>query len=257
MKSIVIKCGGSVMNELSPSFFESMKNLEEAGYRLIFVHGGGPDINKMLEIHQVKSEFVNGLRKTTAEVMEIVEMVLSGQANRKLTTMLHLNGFKAVGINGSDYGFLQADYMNEQELGFVGEINQVKTEFLDIILNHHYLPVITPIAMTENGVKLNVNADFAAASVAKAIDAESCIFVTDVEGVLIDGVLALELDTAGVNEHIKSGQISGGMIPKVSSAVSALEHGLQSVMIVSGKNEFFDGTMWNGTKITKKSGVLQ
>ncbi|NRG43626.1 acetylglutamate kinase [Bacillus sp. CRN 9] len=257
MKSIVIKCGGSVMNELAPSFFDSMKNLEVAGYHLIFVHGGGPDINKMLELHQVQSEFVNGLRKTTNEVMEIVEMVLSGQANRKLATKLHHHGFKAIGINGSDHGFLQADYINEQELGLVGEIKQVKSEWLKVMLDHQYLPVITPIAMTEKGVKLNVNADVAAASVAKAINAESCIFVTDVEGVLIDGKRANELDTVEIKQHIDSGEISGGMIPKVLSAVSALEHGLQSVMIVSGKNEFYDGSKWIGTKIKKRTEVLQ
>ncbi|MCA1027450.1 acetylglutamate kinase [Cytobacillus kochii] len=252
MKRIVIKCGGSVMDQLSPAFFESLHHLQKNGYQLIFVHGGGPEINKMLQIHKVESQFINGLRKTTPETMKIVEMVLSGVANRKLATLLDSNGFEAVGLNGSDHGFLQADFINEAELGLVGEITKVKAELLEVILNKGYIPVVTPIATTEDGKKLNINADFAAASVAKAIEAEMCIFVTDVEGVLINKQLVEHLDTEEIKQHIDSGEISGGMIPKVNSAVAVLEQGLASVMIASGKHNFFNGEAWTGTKMTKK-----
>lgn len=252
MKRIVIKCGGSVMDQLSPAFFESLHHLKKSGYQLIFVHGGGPEINKMLQIHKVESQFINGLRKTTPETMEIVEMVLSGVANRKLATLLDRNSFQAVGLNGSDHGFLQADFIDEAKLGLVGEITKVKAELLEVILNKGYIPVVTPIATTKDGKKLNINADFAAASVAKAIAAEMCIFVTDVPGVLINKQLVEHLDTEEIKQYIDSGEISGGMIPKVNSAVAVLDQGLASVMIASGKKTFFNGEEWTGTQMTKK-----
>lgn len=252
MKYIVIKCGGSVLDELTSSFFTSLSELEKRGFNLVFVHGGGPDINEMLELFNVKPQFVNGLRKTDEQTLKIAEMILSGQTNRKLVAMLQQHQFSAIGINGSDGDCLQAEYINREELGFVGEISNVNTEFLELAVNGNYIPVITPIGITENGEKLNINADYAAAEVAKALHAEQCLFVTNVDGVFIEGSLASNLLKQEVNTYIANGEISGGMIPKVQSALNAVEKGVESVMIVSGKKTFFENGKWNGTRIYHK-----
>lgn len=255
MKYIVIKCGGSVLDELTSSFFTSLSELGSLGYKLVFVHGGGPDINEMLELFQVKPLFVNGLRKTDEQTMKIVEMILSGQTNRKLVGMLQQYSLSPIGINGSDANCLQADYINREELGFVGEISKVNTEFLELAVNGNYIPVITPIGMTENGQKLNINADYAAAEVAKALHAEQCLFVTNVDGVFIEGSLASSLSKQEVNTYIAKGEISGGMIPKVQSALNAVEKGVDSVMIVSGKRAFFENGKWSGTRLYQKEPI--
>ncbi|WP_367949312.1 acetylglutamate kinase [Bacillus sp. FJAT-29790] len=254
---MLIKCGGSVLDELTPAFFNSLKELEKEGYQLIFVHGGGPDINKMLDLYNVPQEFDNGLRKTTSEAMEIVEMVLAGKTNRKLSALLESHGIRAFGLNGSDGRFLQGEFINKKKLGFVGEITNVKTDVISMLLREHYTPVITPIAITDNGIKLNINADFAAAAIGIALNVEHCIFVTDVDGIIIDGKLRAELSTDEIEQNILEGEITGGMIPKVTSATSAIGKGLQSVMIVSGKNNFYDKSGWTGTKIYAKERVIR
>ncbi|MEH7122157.1 MULTISPECIES: acetylglutamate kinase [unclassified Bacillus (in: firmicutes)] len=257
MKTIVIKCGGSVMDELTPIFFESLIELEKQGYQLIFVHGGGPDINKMLDLFQVPHEFVQGLRKTTSQALEIVEMVLSGQTNRKLVAKLQSYGLKGFGLNGSDGGVLQGEFLDKEQLGFVGDVTKVNKEVITMLLQDRFIPVITPIAVTEDGAKLNINADFAAAAVANALEVEHCIFVTDVDGIMIDGNIVLQTNTEEIDRYINEGQITGGMIPKVKSAVASIEKGIKSVMIVSGKKRFFDGLQWIGTEINAKERVLK
>ncbi|MFS0814136.1 acetylglutamate kinase [Peribacillus phoenicis] len=184
MDILVIKCGGSIINELSESFFNSVKELQNRGYHIVFVHGGGPDINSMLEKFEIEPVFEDGLRKTTTEVLEIVELMLAGKSNRSLVHKLEAHGIKAVGLNGSDGGILTGDYIDEQKLGAVGEIQQVNTELFGLLFEKGYCPVLTPISTTEEGTKLNVNADMAAGSVAKALSADMCLFVTDVKGVL-------------------------------------------------------------------------
>nr|WP_295972944.1 acetylglutamate kinase [uncultured Bacillus sp.] len=252
MKKIVIKCGGSVLDQLTPDFFKSLKALQEKGYQLIFVHGGGPDINKMLSMYQVEPEFYNGLRKTTKATLEIVELVLSGQTNRKLVSKLMENGLLAVGLNGSDGGCLQGKLIDEASLGFVGEITAVNDKLISILMDEGFIPVMTPIAINGDGQKLNINADYAAAAVAGAIGADQCIFVTDVPGIMVNGAVVPQMEKVEVEGYIEDGTIYGGMIPKVTSAMSALEKGLSSVMIVSGKTAFFNGTEWKGTNIIRK-----
>ncbi len=252
MKKILIKCGGSVLDELTPDFFNSLKAMKANGYQLIFVHGGGPDINKMLSMYQVEPEFHNGLRKTTKETLEIVELVLSGQTNRKLVGKLTENGLQAVGLNGSDGGCLQGTLIDEAALGFVGEITAVNDKLISLLMEEGYIPVVTPVAVNEEGQKLNINADYAAAAVAGAIEAEQCIFVTDVPGIMVNGAVVPQMAKAEVEAYIEDGTIYGGMIPKVTSAMSALDKGLASVMIVSGKTSFFNGTEWKGTNIIRK-----
>ncbi|MGG3467439.1 acetylglutamate kinase [Neobacillus pocheonensis] len=257
MKYIVIKCGGSVLDELTPSFFTSLSELKNLGYNLVFVHGGGPDINGMLELFNVKPQFENGLRKTDERTLKIAEMVLSGYTNRKLVEMLQHHNLSAVGINGSDGYCLQADYINLEELGFVGEIRKVNPQILYLAINGNYIPVITPIGITEDGKKLNINADYAAAEVAKALHAEQCLFVTDVNGVMIKGSITSSLSKQEVDTYISNGEIHGGMIPKVQSALNAVETGVNSVMIVSGKKPFYENGKWNGTRIYHKEAITK
>lgn len=252
MKKIVIKCGGSVLDELTPEFFKSLKALQANEYQLIFVHGGGPDINKMLSMYQVQPEFHNGLRKTTKETLEIVELVLSGQTNRKLVEKLTENGLQAIGLNGSDGGCLKGQLIDEASLGYVGEITSVNDRLITILMEEGFIPVVTPIAVNEEGQKLNINADYAAAAVAGAVGAETCIFVTDVPGIMVNDEVVPQMAKAEVEAYIEDGTIYGGMIPKVTSAISALDKGLESVMIVSGKTSFFNGTEWKGTNIIGK-----
>jgi acetylglutamate kinase len=255
MKYIVIKCGGSVLDELTTSFFTSLSELQKRGFKLVFVHGGGPDINGMLNLFGVKPQFVNGLRKTDEQTLKIAEMILSGQTNRKLVAMLQKYQFSAVGFNGSDGPCLHADYINRDQLGLVGKISKVNTEFLELVLKNNFIPVITPIGITEKGEKLNINADYAAAEVAKALRAEQCLFVTNVDGVFIEGSLACSLSKQEIHSFISNGEISGGMIPKVQSALNAVEKGVESVIIVSGKKTFFNNGQWHGTKIYQKEPI--
>ncbi|MFB6465315.1 acetylglutamate kinase [Cytobacillus sp. Hz8] len=257
MKKILIKCGGSVLDQLSEEFFESIEELVKKGHQIIFVHGGGPDINQMLETMNVTPIFVNGLRRTDAKTLKVVEMVLSGKTNRKLVEKLTKNRLQAIGVNGSDAGLFQADYVNKEELGFVGEIQAVNKSIIQLLLSKGMIPVITPIAVARDGEKLNVNADYAAAAIANALEVEHCLFVTDVDGIKIRGEIQSEITIEEIHHHIQSGEIYGGMIPKVQSALSALKKGVESVMIVSGKNKFFNNQSWKGTKIIGKEMVIQ
>lgn len=257
MKYMVIKCGGSVLDRLTAAFFSSLTELEKQGFKLVFVHGGGPDINDMLQLFNVQSQFSNGLRKTDEQTLSIAEMILSGQSNRKLVAKLQQHQFFPLGIHGSDGECLQADYINREELGFVGDITKVNTKFIEWVVEGGYIPVITPIGITTDGEKLNVNADFAAVAVAMALQAEQCLFVTNVDGVMIEGSLVSQLSMQEVNAYIENGEISGGMIPKVQSAISAVEKGIESVMIVSGEKTFYENGKWNGTRIYQKEPITQ
>ncbi|WP_375088216.1 acetylglutamate kinase [Peribacillus sp. RS7] len=257
MNILVIKCGGSIINELSESFFNSVNELQNRGYHIVFVHGGGPDINSMLDKYEIEPVFENGLRKTTTEVMEIVELILAGKSNRSLVHKLEEHGIKAVGLNGSDGGILTGEYIDEQKLGAVGKIQKVNTELLGLLFENGYCPVLTPIATTEEGTKLNVNADMAAGSVAKALSADMCLFVTDVKGVLKNEQIIEKLTETEAKELIEDGSIHGGMIPKVNTALSVLNKGVEEVMIVSGKDHFYQGGQFIGTKFLQEEGVFQ
>ena len=151
MSVLVIKCGGSIIEELSESFFESVKQLQQEGYQIVFVHGGGPDINSMLDKYGIQPVFENGLRKTTDEVLEIVELMLAGKSNRSLVHKLEQHGIQAVGLNGSDAGMLTGDFIDKDALGAVGEITEVHSELVEMVLEKGLCPVLTPIASTTDG----------------------------------------------------------------------------------------------------------
>ncbi len=252
MKILLIKLGGSIMNQLDDSFFRSLQDLEKEGYSFVFVHGGGPDINEMLEMMNVKPEFHNGLRKTTKDVLSVVELVLSGKTNRHLVSMLSEHGFNAMGLHGSDCDLLKGEHIDRNSLGEVGRVTAVNTALLMNVLGMGLIPVITPLAKNETGETLNINADMAAGAVARALDAESCVFVTDVKGVLDKGLLIQEMTKQEADELIVEGVISGGMIPKVNTAMDVLQTGIEQVRIVSGKETFFNRGSWIGTTFHQK-----
>lgn len=248
-KTVVLKCGGSTVHELSKQFFDSLKQLIENKWKVIVVHGGGPDITKMLTELNIKTEFHNGQRKTTPEVLDVAEMVLSGKINKHLTNVLNQNELSAIGISGTD-SILTADYLNKEALGLVGSIVNVETHLIELLLDNGYLPVITPLARTNEHETLNVNADLAAAAIANAVGAEKLLFVTDVPGILdLEKNLIKNVTPEQINELIENGTITGGMIPKVESAISTLSDKCQEVMIVSGKQAFVENGEFLGTKI--------
>jgi len=252
-KIIVIKCGGSMIDTLSDDFFIGIKKLQETGFHPIIVHGGGPAINELLENLQIKTEFINGLRKTTKEVMEVVEMVLSGTITNKLVRKLHKHGISSIGVTGSDGGLMYAKPKDVENLGLVGEITRVNQQFLLNLLSIGMVPVISPIAIGMDFEDYyNINADTAAGEVAVAVNAEKVIFVTDVPGVLKDNEIIEKATASEILRFIDDGIISGGMIPKVMAAIHSLKGGMKEAIIVSGHTPLIAGENIIGTTIKRE-----
>lgn len=249
---IVLKCGGSIISKLSESFFASIQSLKSSGWDIVLVHGGGPDITDTLKQMQIETEFKNGQRKTTKQVLEVVQMTLAGKLNKQLAGECMKRGLSAVGLSGQDAGLLSAEVLNEEELGLVGRVVRVNTGLLGLLLKQDYIPVVAPLGITENFETLNVNADTAAAAIAQALNADKLLFVTDVDGILKNGQLISETHPAEIRSCIKSGVISGGMIPKAEAAVQSLSASLKEVMIVNGKKAFLKNNEFLGTKICSK-----
>lgn len=249
--SIVLKCGGSSINELSNEFFENIQTLREAGLKPVIVHGGGPAIKEMLEKLEMEFEFIDGLRKTTEEMMDVVEMVLSGHVNPKLTRRVNQTGIKAVGVSG----VLEAAPINYERYGLVGEIVHVDTEYIEQLLELDIVPVISPIAIGADQKIYNVNADTAAGAVAAALHAKQLIFVTDVPGILKDRKLLETVTMEEIEAMMNDGTIYGGMIPKVKAAMKGLSI-VKEVMIVNGKrSELKNSTTLAGTIIKVSEGM--
>src|SRR5690625_4841757 len=206
---IVLKCGGSSMDELSDDFFKSIASLKASGLKPVIVHGGGPGIKKMLEKLNIQFEFVDGLRKTTEEMMDIVEMVLSGQVNPALTRRVNETDLSAIGLSGADGNILQAQPINYERYGLVGEISNVNVSVIETLLSLDFVPVISPVALGEDGKTYNINADTAAGAIAKALNAKQLIFVTDVPGIMKDDKLLEVVTTKQVKQFIEEGTIYG------------------------------------------------
>ncbi len=253
-RTFVIKYGGSAMvnEELRETFARDVVLLKLVGINPVIVHGGGKHINRMLQQLGIEVEFVGGIRKTTEEVMHIVEMVLSGDINKDIVALINKHSGEdvyAVGLSGRDGRLLRAQKIDRSyfveklgieppsaDIGLVGEITSVNTRLLQVLIAQNYIPVIAPIGVGEEGEAYNINADIAAAEVAKALKAEKLIFLTDTEGVKDkNGNLIKKLKDDRVEELIKDGTIGGGMIPKVRSAVEALKGGVKKVHIVDGR----------------------
>lgn len=238
---IVVKLGGSSLYDLTANFYEKLKAMQENGQKLVIVHGGGPEINRYLNQLNIKSEFHNGLRKTTKEAIEIVEMVLTGKVNPFVVRLLNDAGIRAVGLNGSDDHLLEARFLDKASLGYVGQIEDVNSRFLLSILDLGIVPVIASVGRTASGEVLNINADTVASEIARTIHAETLMLVTDVDGIKHNGQTIKETTPLEIQQLIQQGIIYGGMIPKVEAALKCLESKIREVMIF--------GKQLDGTKI--------
>ncbi|PKL18499.1 MAG: acetylglutamate kinase [Spirochaetae bacterium HGW-Spirochaetae-5] len=244
-KTVVIKYGGNAMTDetLRLSFARDMALLKLVGINPVVVHGGGPQIGSLLEQLGIKSEFIDGLRVTDSATMEIVEMVLVGKVNKEIVNNIHIAGGKAVGISGKDAGLITARklYHDEQgaklDIGLVGTVQEINPEIIRILEKDKFIPVIAPIGADTAGVTYNINADIAAGKIAEALNAEKLILLTDIQGVMIDGALVSSFRSDDIDGHIKSGQIKGGMIPKVNCCVEAVKNGVKKAHIIDGRVE--------------------
>lgn len=249
---VVLKCGGSTIDELSDRFFANILTLKKSGLQPIIVHGGGPAIKQMLTKLKIESEFIDGLRKTTEPIMDIVESVLTGSVNNALTRKLNIVGLQAIGLSGSDAQLLTAEPKDFERYGYVGELTNVNVSLLTQLISCDLVPVIAPIAIGKDGTRYNVNADTVAGVIAKEVAAKQLIFVTDVPGILQDGRLLETVTDKEIEQLIQSGTIYGGMLPKVEAAVNSLNEHLQEAMIVDGKrSELATNTQLVGTTIKK------
>lgn len=242
-KTIVIKYGGHAMNNeiIKEKVIADIVLMKYVGMNPIIVHGGGPAINYWIEKNGGESEFVNGLRVTDKDTMDIAQMVLVGRINQEIVAMIQKKGGKAVGISGVDGGTIQAKKINMEvdgepvDLGFVGEVESVNTDLLKQAIANDYIPVVSPIGCDANGQVYNINADYAAGAIAASMDADKLFFLTDINGVLDDNeniISILNFDTA--EQYKKNGVISGGMIPKVDCCMDAIRKGVKYVHIVNG-----------------------
>ncbi len=245
-KTVVIKYGGNAMinEELKNSVMEDITLLKYIGMNPVVVHGGGPDITNTLNKFEIKSEFVNGLRKTDLATMQVAQMVLVGKTNKEIVSMLNQKGGKAIGVCGIDGNLIECEAMTtmvdgkEEGLGFVGKITNVNTKLLDVLAKDEYIPVVAPIGVGKDGESYNINADTVAGEIASALKAEKLILLTDVEGVKPSKdseeiIAALTLDE--VHDLIDKKIIVGGMIPKVLGCVEALERGVGRTHIIDGR----------------------
>ena len=240
-KTVVVKYGGNAMisQELRQAVISDIVLLSLVGIRVVVVHGGGPEINQMLEKIGKEPKFVDGLRYTDQETMEVVQQVLCGQVNKDLVAILNRLGGRAVGLCGLDGGLLQARKLDEKH-GLVGQVCQVDPRPLTDALGGGYIPVVATVAQgMDEAVTYNVNADTAAAKLAVALEAEKLILLTDVRGLLRDpadeSTLIPELQLSSVPALVREGVISGGMIPKVDCCVEAVRSGVQSAVILDGR----------------------
>ena len=243
--TVVIKYGGSAMLDptINETIIQDIVLLKLVGLKPVIVHGGGPEINHMLERLAIQSEFINGLRVTTKETMEVVEMVLAGKVNKQIVEMISKQGGCAVGLTGKDGKILRAKKLEKEgmDLGFVGDIEKVNTRLIKSLIDNSFIPIIAPIGSDGEGNTYNINADYAAVAIAAALNAQKLVFLTDVEGVLKDkedaSSLISFLNDKEAKEHIASGVIAGGMIPKVECCMEAIEKGVPMVHILDGRKE--------------------
>lgn len=239
-KTIVIKYGGHAMTdeELRVSFAVDVVLLKYIGVRPVIVHGGGPQIASTLSRLGKHSEFVDGLRVTDSETMEVVEMVLGGKINREIVELVQQSGALSVGLTGSDGGMLRVrrKVVEGGDLGRVGEVESVNPRVIAAVADSGFVPVVAPIGVDESGLTHNVNADEAAAAIACALGAEKLMLLTDVEGVMdAGGALVSQLSIEEARKYIEEGTISGGMIPKVRCCIDALSGGVARTHIVDGR----------------------
>lgn len=247
-KTIVIKYGGNAMTEehLKDCFARDVVLLKLVGMNPVVVHGGGPQINDLLARVGKQGEFIQGMRVTDSETMEIVEMVLGGLVNKEIVNLINQHGGRAVGLTGKDGGFIKAkklylkdDNSDEQlDIGQVGEVVSIDAELVSLLDTRDFIPVIAPIGVGENGEAYNINADLVAGKLAETLKAEKLILMTNTPGVLDkNGKLLTGLTESKINALVKDGTISGGMLPKLASCLDAVRNGVNTVQIIDGRVE--------------------
>jgi acetylglutamate kinase len=249
-KTIVVKFGGNAMVDpaLHESFARDVVLMKLVGMNPVVVHGGGPQIGALLAKLNIHTEFVNGMRVTDAQTMDVVEMVLGGSVNKEIVSSINRNGGKAIGVTGKDGKLIRArkltvtrysPELNASEIidiGHVGEVDQIDTEVLNVILGSNFIPVIAPIGSDEAGCTYNINADLVAGKLAQVMRAEKLMLLTNVAGLLDkEGRVLTGLSTAEVDELIADGTISGGMLPKIGCALDAVKSGVASAHIIDGR----------------------
>ena len=250
-KTIVIKYGGNAMTtpELKAKVMQDITLMKFVGIHPVIVHGGGPDITGFLKKVGKKSEFVSGLRVTDEETMEIVEMVLIGKVNSEIVNLLNRSGNRAIGLSGKDASLIQAKNKlaevhdngktEKVDIGHVGEVAKIREEVVNDLIEQGYIPVIAPVGVGEDGEAYNINADYVAAEVAGALNAEKLLLLTDVEGIYKDfedkSSFISSLTGKEARQYIEDGIIAGGMIPKVESCLTALDEGAHKTAIIDGR----------------------
>ena len=242
---IVIKYGGNAMTEpaLKEGFARDVVLLKLIGLHPVIVHGGGPQINEMLEKVGKKGEFVQGMRVTDSETMDIVEMVLGGHVNKEIVSMITTFGGRAVGITGRDNHFIKAEKLlidtpeqNGVDIGQVGTVADIDTRLVEGLVERGCIPVIAPIGVGQNGEAFNINADLVAGKLAEKLQAEKLLMMTNIPGVLDkEGKLLTTLTPSRIDELIEDGTLYGGMLPKIASAVEAAKSGVKATHIIDGR----------------------
>jgi acetylglutamate kinase len=249
-KTIVVKFGGNAMTDksLEDSFAKNIVLMKTVGINPIVVHGGGPQIDSLLKKLNIESKFVEGMRVTDSDTMDVVEMVLGSSVNKALVTLLNQNGGKAVGITGKDGNLIKAKKLHVSkpsadlkareiiDIGHVGEVQSINTELLDLLSKADFIPVIAPIGFDDQGNSYNINADLVAGKVAEVLKAEKLMLLTNVAGLLDkNGNILTGLTTARVDELIADGTIYGGMLPKIDCALNAVKNGVARAHIIDGR----------------------
>lgn len=243
-KTIVVKYGGSAMvdEELQKSVIRDVALLKLVGFRPIIVHGGGKEITKWVNKVGLETNFINGLRVTDQDTMEVAEMVLN-KINKNLVSLMEKTGLKAVGISGKDGTILHVEkkLSGGRDIGYVGEVTKVNTSLLDTLLDNDFIPVICPVGSNDDFHSYNVNADDAACAIATAVQASKLAFLTDIEGVYRDPLdkssLISELTIPEAEEFLQSGNVGGGMLPKLQNCIDAIKAGVSRVHILDGRIE--------------------
>ncbi|HEY8891065.1 MAG TPA: acetylglutamate kinase [Clostridium sp.] len=269
-KTFVIKYGGSIMSNdaAKEAFVEDVALMTRAGIKVVIVHGGGPLINKWVCKTGGENKFINGLRVTDSDTMEIVEMVLSGNVNKRLSSILSMKGLNAIGISGKDSNLIEAKKKIVYEdgknidIGFVGEVTNINKNILITLLKNDYIPVISPIGISEQGKSYNINADYAAAAISGVLKAEKLLIMTDIDGVYTDitdpSTLLSSITIEETKDFINKGIVYGGMIPKLECCVAAINKGTKNVHLVDGrkKHSLLLNIIKNcGTRIITAKGV--
>ena len=239
-KIVVVKYGGNAMinQQLKEQVMEDIALLWLIGVKVVLVHGGGPEINETMQKLGKQAQFVDGLRVTDKETVDIVQMVLAGKVNKTLVNLLQMKGGHAVGLSGIDGGIIEAKMKNEA-LGYVGQITKIRTQPIEDLLEKNYIPVISTVASDRHGNTYNINGDTAAAHIAGALGAVRLIMMTDIAGILMDkddpSTLIPQITVSEAEKLYENKVISGGMIPKVDCCIEALNHGVNNVIIMDGR----------------------